>query len=192
MVKVRFGAASFPRITGPPEHGTINELVRAIATVATGFKTCRCGGNTGCLALIIDQEEIRRVAKDDTLDCSRANDPTLLNPSIRDTNTARDEKILTTEHRVTWYEYYLEQALGLYGVATIVINIYHQYFAEKHEDYVGYANVTTRSMLEQLETHSTILDKEKLEIMAAFFAPWSDAPDMNLGDYARTLNKRQQ
>ena len=37
-----------------------------------------------------------------------------------------DEKILTTEHWVTWYEYYLEQAVDLCGVATIVANINHQ------------------------------------------------------------------
>ena len=47
-------------------------------------------------------------------------------------------------------------------------------------------------MIKQLETHPTIINKEKLEIRAAFFAPWSNAPDMNLGEYARTLDKRQR
>ena len=58
MFKACFEVASFPQITGPPEHGTIDELVGAIATVATGFKTSRYGGKTGCLALVIDQEEM--------------------------------------------------------------------------------------------------------------------------------------
>ena len=47
-------------------------------------------------------------------------------------------------------------------------------------------------MIEQLKIYPTILNKEKIEIRAVFFAPWSDAPDMNLGEYARTLNKCQR
>ena len=61
-----------------------------------------------------------------------------------------------------WYKYYLEQAVDRYGVATIVANTDHQYLAEKHEDYVGYANKTMRLMIKQLKTHPTILNKEKL------------------------------
>ena len=30
-----------------------------------------------------------------------------------------------------------------------------------------------------------------MDIRAAFFAPWSNAPDMKLGEYARTLDKCQ-
>ena len=94
MVKARFDAASFPRITGPPEHRPMEKLVRAIATVAAGFKTSRYGG-TVCLALVVDQEEIQQVARDDMMDCSRANEPQLLNPNIGDNTTTTDEKILT-------------------------------------------------------------------------------------------------
>ena len=108
MVKARFDAASFPQIIGPPEHGPIEKLVGAIATVATGFKTCIYGGNTGYLVLVVNQEEMRRVAKEDTLNYSRSDDPKILNPSIGDTTTATDDKILTAEHRLTWYEYYLK------------------------------------------------------------------------------------
>ena len=47
-------------------------------------------------------------------------------------------------------------------------------------------------MIKQLKTRPTILNEEKLYIRAAFFTPWSDAPDMNLGEYAKTLYKRQR
>ena len=70
-----------------------------------------------------------------------------------------DEKILTVEHRVNWYKYTLEQAVDLYSAATIVANTDHQYLTEKHEDYVGYANDTTRLMIKQLKTYLTILNK---------------------------------
>ena len=159
MVKSCFDAASFTQITGPPKHWLINELVGVIATVATIFKNRKYGRKTGCLALVVDQEEMRRVAKDDTLNCSRSDKPTPFNPNIGDTTTATDEKILTVDHRSTWYEYYLKQAVDLYDVATIIANTDHQYLAENHEDYVGYANKTTRSIIEQLETHPNILNE---------------------------------
>ena len=114
---------------------------------------------------------MRQVSKNNTLNCSSANEPTLLNPSIGATATATDEKILIAEHRVTWYNYYLDQAVDLYSVATIVANTDHQYFSENHEDYVGYVNKTTRLVIEQIETHLTIINKENVEIRAAFFAP---------------------
>ena len=104
MVKARFDAASFPRITGTSDHGPINEIVGAIATVATSFKIRRYGGKTGCLVLVVDQEEMQRVTKDDTLNCSSADEPTVINLSIGDTTTTMDKKILTAECRVTWYE----------------------------------------------------------------------------------------
>ena len=82
--------------------------------------------------------------------------------------------------------------VDLYGVATIVANTDHQYLSKKHEDYVRYSNKTTRSMIEQLETDPTIINEENLEIRAAFFALWSNAQDMNLGEYARTIDRRQR
>ena len=99
-----------------------------------------------------------RVEKDDKLDCSRADEPQLFNPNIGDTTTTTYENILTADHRVTWYEYYLEQAVDLYSIATIVANTDHQYLAKNHEDYVGYANETTRSMIDHIETQTTILN----------------------------------
>ena len=74
----------------------------------------------------------------------------------------------------------------------MVANTNHQYLTEKHRDYVRYTNETTRLMIEQLKMHPTILNKEKLNIRAALFAPWSDTLDTNLGEYARTLDKRQR
>ena len=41
MVKARFGAANLPRITGSPEYKAINELVEAIAQIATTLKIKR-------------------------------------------------------------------------------------------------------------------------------------------------------
>ena len=70
MVKARFDTTNFTCIVGAPEHGPINILEDEIAKVAATFKTTRYRGRTGCLALIVDQEEMQRVTKDGTLDCT--------------------------------------------------------------------------------------------------------------------------
>ena len=94
---------------GAPEHGPIDILEDEIAKVAATFKTTRYGGRTRCLALIVDQEEMRRVTKDGTLDCTRAPNPPLLIPRLSDTTTATDGKTFATEHRQVWFEYYLDR-----------------------------------------------------------------------------------
>ena len=58
MVKARFDTTNFTCIVGASEHGPIDILKDEIAKVAATFKTTRYGGKTGCLALIVDEEEI--------------------------------------------------------------------------------------------------------------------------------------
>ena len=134
MVKARFDTTNSTRIVGAPEHRPIDILEDEIAKVTATFKTTRYGGKTGCLALIVDQEEMRRVTKDGTLDCTRAPKPLLLNPRLSDTTTATDRKTFVAEHRQVWFEYYLEQAVDLYGVATVITSTNAQYLAKLEMD----------------------------------------------------------
>ena len=70
MVNAWFDATNFIRIVGAPEHGPIDILEEKIAKVAATFKMTRYKGRTGCLALIFNQDEMRRVTKDGNLDCA--------------------------------------------------------------------------------------------------------------------------
>ena len=80
MVKARFDTTNFTRIVGAPEHGPIDILKDEIAKFAATFKTTRYGGRTGCLALIFDKEDMRRLTMDGTLDCTRAPKPPATQP----------------------------------------------------------------------------------------------------------------
>ena len=68
MVKARFDTKNFTRSVGAPEHGPIDILEDEIAKFVATFKTTRYGGRTGCLALIVNEEEMQRVTKDGMLD----------------------------------------------------------------------------------------------------------------------------
>ena len=69
MVEARFKAAVIPRLNAMPTILSINELVKAIAQVATSLKTRMWGGLHGCLALVLEESEMRLVANNPTLDC---------------------------------------------------------------------------------------------------------------------------
>ena len=192
MVKARFDTKNFTHIVGAPEHGPINILEDEIAKVAATFKTTRYGGRNRCLALIVNQDEMRRITKDGTIDCTRAPNPPLLIPRLTDTTTATDGNTFAAEHRQVWFEYYLDQAVNLYGVAAIVASTDTQYLSELEMDYVGFAEETTQMMLAHLRTSPVVLNEEKRVIRRNFFRPWSDSPNMNLQELARELDKRQR
>ena len=158
MVKARFDTTNCTRIVGAPEHGPIDILKDEIAKVAATFKTTRYGGRTGCLALIVDEEEMRHVTKDGTLDCTRAPKLPLLSPRLSDTTTVTDGKTFAAEHRQVWFEYYLNQAVDLYDVAAIVASTDSQYLTKLEMDYVGFAKETTQTMLAHLHTKPVVLN----------------------------------
>ena len=169
MVKARFDTTNFTRIVGALDHGPIDILEDEIAKVAATFKTTRYGGRTRCLALIVDQEEMRRITKDENLDCTRAPKPPLLSPRLTDTTTATDGKTFAAEHRQVWFEYYLDQAVDLYDVAAIIASTDAQYLAELEMDYVGFAEETTQTMLAHLRTQPVVLNEEKRVLRRNFF-----------------------
>ena len=192
MVKARFDTTNFTRIVRAPEHGPIDILKDEIAKVAATFKTTWYGGRTGCLALIVDEEEMQRVTKDGTLDCTCTPNPPLLSPRLSDTTTATDGKTFAADHQQVWFEYYLDQAVDIYSVAAIVTSTDTQYLAELEMDYVGFAEDTTQMMLAHLSTQPVVLNKEKRVLRRYFFRSWSDSPNMNLQEFACQLDKHQR
>ena len=71
MVKARFKAAKIPRLNAMPTILSINEIVKAIAQVATSLKTRMWGGLHSFLALVLEESEMRHVANNPKLDCDR-------------------------------------------------------------------------------------------------------------------------
>ena len=82
MVKARFKAAVFPRLNAMPTILSIHELVKLIAQVATRLKTRMWGGSHGCLALVLEEAEMRHVANDPALNCDRMEKPPFTHPHI--------------------------------------------------------------------------------------------------------------
>ena len=71
------------------------------------------------------------------------------------------------------------------GVKAIVAAVDEQYVEELSEDYIGYKNQTIATMITHLQTWFVITDKEKLDMKALFYAPWSETPNTHLTTFAR-------
>ena len=103
MVKALFKAAVFPRLNVMPTILSIEKLVKAIAQVSTILKTIMWGGLHGCLALVLEETEMRHVANNPALNCDRIEKPPFTHPDITPLTTIAEDKHLTNEHKVTWY-----------------------------------------------------------------------------------------
>ena len=97
----------------------------------------------------------------------------------------------TNDHKVTWDEYHLKEAVIFHGKAAIVASVMLQNIEEKEVDNLGYGNETVLSLVAHLQTWSVITKAERMATMAAFISPWSHAPHQNLIAYACDLTRRQ-
>ena len=103
MVEARFKAAVFPWLNAMPTILSINKIVKSITQVATSLKTRMWGGLHGCLALVLEETEMRHVANDPAINCDRIEKPPFTHPDITPLTTIAEDKHLTNEHKVTWY-----------------------------------------------------------------------------------------
>ena len=92
MVEARFKAAVFPRLDVMPTILSIDELVKSTAQVARSLKTRMWGGIHGCLALVLEETEMRHIANDPTLDCNSMEKTPFNHPDITPLTTVTKNK----------------------------------------------------------------------------------------------------
>ena len=138
MVEARFKAAVFPWLNAISTVLLIDELVKEIAQVATSLNTRMWGGLHSCLALVLEETKMRHVANKPTLNCDRMEKPPFTHLDITPLKNVTEDKELTNEHKVTWDEYHLQEAVIFHGRAAIVSATMPQYIKEKEVDYLGF------------------------------------------------------
>ena len=95
MVEARFKAAVFPQLDAMPTILSIEKIVKSIAQVAMRLKSRMWVGLHGCLALVLEETEMRHVANDPILDCDRMEIPPFTHPDITLLTTVTKDKQLT-------------------------------------------------------------------------------------------------
>ena len=127
MVKARFKAAVIPRLNAMPTILSIDKLVKAISQVATSLNTRMWGGFHGCLALVLEETEMRHVANDCALNGNRTEKPPFTHPDVTPLTTVTKNKQLTNEHKVAWDEHHLQESIIFHGRAAIFASVMPQY-----------------------------------------------------------------
>ena len=191
MVEACFKAAVIPRLNAIPTILSIDELVRAIAQFAMSLKIRMWGVLHGCLALVLEESDMRLVANNPTLDCDRMEKPPFTHLDITPLTTLTKYKQLTNDHKVMWDEYHIHEAVIFHGRAAIVAAVMLQYIEEKKVDHLGYSMETILSLITHLCTWPVITNAESMATKTDFFAPWSDFPDQHISAYAQDLTRRQ-
>ena len=192
MVKATFGEATFTKIVVQPTLGSIKILTTELTKVASTFSTTQWGGTYVCFPLILAQDEMRYVAKDEHFHSGPMSNPTLVNSNITYQTTSRKLALLQELQRQIWREFDLQVAVDRAGVKIIAAVIGEQYVEEKKYDYRGYAGETTLYLLAHVRTWSVITNAESIDIKAIFYAPLSDSPNQHTNTYARQLYRSQR
>ena len=91
-------------------------------------------------------------------------------PGITLFTTVTEDKQLTNEHKVTWDEYHIQEAVIFHGRSAIVAAVMPQYIEEKEVDYLGYGMETILSPVAHLRTWPVITNTERMATKAAFVA----------------------
>ena len=126
---------------------------------------------------------MRLVFNNPTLDCGRREKPPFTHPDITPLTTVTEYKQFTNEHKVTWDEYHLQEAVIFHGRAAIVAAVMPEYIEEKEVDYLGYSMESILSLIAHLRTWPVITDAERMAAKASFVSPWSDSPDQHISSY---------
>ena len=93
---------------------------------------------------------MRHITNDPALYCDRMEKSPFTHPDIIPLTTVTMDKHLSNEHKVTWDEYHLQEAVIFRGRAAIVASVMTQYIKEKEVDYLGYGNETILSLVAHL------------------------------------------
>jgi hypothetical protein len=149
-VRAKFGDKDFDQMIGQPTSTSIQLLITQLAEVASSFSTRQWKGNHSCLALVLNETEMRFTSGITNLDCGPIAQPATINPAILDKTKGRELLKLQEKQKTIWQEYDLQEAVNNCGVATIVQVIDAQYIEEKRKEYVGYNDESIHLLLDHV------------------------------------------
>ena len=191
MVHGRMVAVPIESIVSQQTLPAVRTLIEKLSAFASQFNTTTWGGRHSYLPLVLNQEKMRLVTSDESLDCTRIKKPSLIHPNIAIDIKGRDIVQLQEDHKLRWTEYHFQMVIDVVAVEAIVATADEQYIDEIKEDNVRYNNHTIKTMLRQLRTWFVITRSKQVAIKAHFHAPYSDTPNSHITTFARPLDRRQ-
>jgi hypothetical protein len=179
-------------IVGQPTTATMDKMTEQMAQMVAPVKTTAWGGLHGSLALILDNADYEIITKAVVKSTMRLGQPVLVNPKINDTTSQLDLLTLHAKTKRLQKEFNLQEAVTTIGVQCIIDSVEEQYIEELNEEYFGYANQTTKTIIDHLRTNwCKVMTKECTNATEAFYHAW--VPNTtHIITFGRQLTKLQK
>ena len=157
---------------GPSTTENMDALTEQLAKCMAGVRINAPeweSGKFGCLPLALEDDDLKIATLNSLRTNKRLNEPDAVHPDIKDDTKQTDLLRLTKIEDERWTAFHIQEAATEIGVAMLVANVEDQYLVELNEQYVGFRNQTTRTILTHLtKTWVKVQNHEKVESTNAF------------------------
>ena len=184
-------ACSMDKIIGHPNYTTWALLKQQCAQAASSVKTSKWGGNTGHLALVLNEIEFRSATSDPTAIVDRQPQPPTVPQGLTNNASLLTRTRLSSANRQDKDEYWTQEAVDAAIVDRITSELLDKVYVEELEDqYTGFSSETIKTILAHIRTEwCVITTQEKAGATEKFRMPWDFVT--HITKYARDLDKLQ-
>ena len=180
------------QIFGQPTNTTVNHIEQQCAKFAALMKTTKWEGCHGCLALVIDEEEIQSITSDDSATTDRLDTPPLTPDGLTNSTTLINQTKRNAKHKIYQEDYWKQEAVDRVIVNHLAQDIINpDYIEELENDYIGYANQTIKTIIKHLcDKWYAVTTLERKQALADFIFKWDFISHITA--YARQLDRQKK
>ena len=182
---------SMDKIIGHPNYTTWALLKQQCAKAASSVKTSKWGGNTGHLALVLNEVQFRSATNDVNATVDRQVCPPNVPAALQNNSNLLTRTRLAKENAQDKDEYWTQEAVDAAIVERITAELIDKVYVEELEDqYTGFSTSTIKTILAHIRTEwCVITTQEKATAAEKFRMPWDFVT--HITKYARDLDKLQ-
>jgi hypothetical protein len=172
-VNLIMAAKPLDTIIGQPTTKSMDRTTEQTAQMVPSVKTTAWDGLHGSLALVLNDVDYTTVTRWAVTLTARLVQPPAVNPAIENNTPQRKLLRLQADKKNLQKAFDLHEAITNIGVQCIIDSVEEQYIKELNKDYFGYANQTTKSLLEHLcKNWCKVMTKERTNATKAFYHTW--------------------
>ena len=161
-VTSKMGTFTIDKLIGEPTLVTYRNLFDQLAIAAAAVKTNQWGGRHGHLPLLVSDTQFVTVSGSATAVTTKRVKPALVDPCINGNTSNYNRLKYTCEQDEKILDWYTQEKVDDTLKNLILDSVDPQYIKELKQDYVGYANETTKAMLLHIKsTWCKITTREK-------------------------------
>ncbi len=190
-VRVIIQNAPMDKIVGTPTNVLVENLRKQTAKVVSTIPTTQWGGQTGHLALVLNNAEFRVATATPAAVTTPIPDVPLVPVGLANNLTLQHRTRIVTEHQTLQNEKWTQTAVNNFMVQRITSELIDSTYVEELEnEYTGYNNQTIKSLITYIKREwCVVTTMEKTKALERFKEKWDGVT--HITKYAKELDKRQ-